>query len=172
MHPLDTIVGSQLITMTALFFASVIMWARTGSDVLRLNWALRPQGSSHIARAIFNGICIGFLGVTGFECTPSYVETIHPKAYPSVLRNLLISAIVLNAPLMLVVYALLPSDVILGGANVLSVLAEVAAGTSGRWLRWWVVVDCMLVLSGGILAGVFTACGLFDGLARLALFSL
>ncbi|KDQ14961.1 hypothetical protein BOTBODRAFT_65898 [Botryobasidium botryosum FD-172 SS1] len=156
----------HLITMTALFLASIIAWAHTGSDILRANWSLRPQGTVHILRAIFDGICIGFLGVTGFECTPSYVQAIRPDAYPAVLRNLLISATVLNAPLMLVVFALLPSEVILGGANVLSILASVAAGSSGRWLRWWVVVDCVLVLGGGVLAGVFTACGLLERLAK------
>lgn len=152
--------------MTALFVASLIMWAHTGNDVLRANWELRPRGFAPIARAIFYGICISFLGVTGFECTPSFVETIHPNAYPAVLRNLIVSVTALNAPLMLVVYALLPSNVILGGDNVLSILAEVAAGSSGRWLRWWVVVDCILVLGGGVLAGIITACGLLDRLAR------
>lgn len=51
--------------MTALIIAATVAWARTGMDVLRSNWELRPTGGSGIARSIFNGVCIGFLGVTG-----------------------------------------------------------------------------------------------------------
>lgn len=51
--------------MTALMIAAAVAWARNGMDVLLDNWELRPTGSSGIARAIFNGVCIGFLGVTG-----------------------------------------------------------------------------------------------------------
>ena len=51
--------------MTALMIAATVAWARSGMGVLRSNWELRPTGSSGIARSIFNGVCIGFLGVTG-----------------------------------------------------------------------------------------------------------
>lgn len=149
-------------------------------DVLRNNWELRPRDGSEIARSIFNGVCIGFLGVTGmslpgyiknlfnviivgFECTPSYIQNIKPQSYGPTLRNLLVMALFLNAPLMLFVYALLPSETILGGANVLSVLAEVAVGRS---MRTVVVIDCLLVLCGGVFAGVVTGCRLVESLAR------
>jgi hypothetical protein len=72
-------------------------------------------------------------------------------------------ALFLNAPLMLLVYALLPSQTILSGANVLSVLAEVAVGRS---MRIVVVVDCLLVLSGGVFAGIVTGCRLIESLSR------
>ncbi|KAG8678332.1 hypothetical protein FRC08_017860, partial [Ceratobasidium sp. 394] len=132
-------------------------------DVMRGNWELRPKGSSGIARSIFNGVCIGFLGVTGFECTPSYVQNIKPQAYGPTLRNLLVMALFLNAPLMLLVYALLPSETILSGANLLSILAEVSLG---RPLRMLVVVDCVLVLAGGVFAGVVTGCRLVESLTH------
>jgi len=45
--------------------------------------------------------------------------------FPLVLRNLHLPAIILNTVMMLLVIALIPLDVILGGANVLSVLAQV-----------------------------------------------
>lgn len=149
--------------MTALMIASAVAWARTGMDVLRDNWELRPTGGSGIARSIFHGVCIGFLGVTGFECTPAYIQNIKPLSYGPTLRNLLIMALFLNAPLMLLVYALLPSQTILSGANVLSVLAEVAVG---RPMRIVVVVDCLLVLAGGVFAGLVTGCRLVESLAH------
>ncbi|KAG8968124.1 hypothetical protein FRC03_008477 [Tulasnella sp. 419] len=77
---------------------------------------------------------------------------------------MLYTALVLNAPLMLLVYAILPSETILGGANVLSVLAETVAG---KWLRILVVVDCMLVVGGGgVLAGLIGVSALIERLAR------
>ncbi|QRV74785.1 amino acid permease [Ceratobasidium sp. AG-Ba] len=153
----------HMTVMTILMVASIVAWARTGMDVMRDNWQLRPTTSSGIARSIFNGVCIGFLGVTGFECTPAYIESIKPTSYGPTLRNLLVMALFLNAPLMLLVYALLPSETILSGANVLSVLAEVAIG---RPLRLLVVVDCVLVLAGGVFAGVVTGCRLVESLAH------
>ncbi|CAE6496372.1 unnamed protein product [Rhizoctonia solani] len=149
--------------MTALMIGAAIAWARTGMDVLRENWELRPSSGTGIARSIFNGVCIGFLGVTGFECTPAYIQNIKPESYGPTLRNLLVMALFLNAPLMLFVYALLPSETILGGANVLSVLAEVSIG---RPMRVVIVVDCLLVLSGGVFAGLVTGCRLVESLAR------
>ncbi|KAJ1307239.1 hypothetical protein OPQ81_001352 [Rhizoctonia solani] len=153
----------HMTVMTVLMTGAAIAWARTGMGVLRDNWDLRPTSGTGIARSIFNGICIGFLGVTGFECTPVYIQNIKPKSYGPTLRNLLIMALFLNAPLMLFVYALLPSETILSGANVLSVLAEVAIG---RPMRTVIVVDCLLVLSGGVFAGLVTGCRLIESLAR------
>ncbi len=86
-----------------------------------------------------------------------------PATYSAVLRNLIIIAAILNGTLCLLVYAIIPSQTILSGANVLSVLAEYAAG---RWLRVWVVVDAVGVLLGGVLTGVVSAGGLIDRLAQ------
>ncbi|CAE7052581.1 unnamed protein product [Rhizoctonia solani] len=152
----------HLSIMTALMVGAAVAWARAGMGILRDNWDLRPTSGTGIAHSIFNGVCIGFLGVTGFECTPAYIRNIKPNSYGPTLRNLLIMALFLNAPLMLFVYALLPNETILGGANVLSVLAETAIG---RPMRIVVVVDCLLVLSGGVFAGLVTGCRLIESLA-------
>ena len=52
------------------------------------------------------------------------MSRIKPGKFPLVLRNLHIPAIGMNTVLMLLVLAVIPMDVILGGANVLSVLAQ------------------------------------------------
>jgi len=52
-------------SMAVLTVASIVAWCQRGTAVLEANWAERPTGASHIARAIFNGICLAFLGVTG-----------------------------------------------------------------------------------------------------------
>ncbi|KAJ7591514.1 amino acid permease-domain-containing protein [Mycena floridula] len=153
----------HVITMVVLMIFGVISWVQNGSEVLKDNWKLRPTGGLPVIRAIFDGICIGFLGLTGFECTPGYIEVIAERKYSSVLRNMLVSALLLNAPLMLIVYAQLPEQDILSGSNILSLLAERVAG---KWLRYLLVVDAGLVLCGGILAGLFTATGLLETLSR------
>ena len=52
------------------------------------------------------------------------MSSIKPGRFPLVLRNLHYPAIVLNSLSMLFVLAHVPFDTVLGGANVLSVLAE------------------------------------------------
>ncbi|CAE6422935.1 unnamed protein product [Rhizoctonia solani] len=154
---------THMLVMTILMIGAAVAWAHTGMEVLHDNWKLRPTNGTRIARSIFDGVCIGFLGVTGFECTPAYIQNIKPNSYGPTLRNLLVMALFLNAPLMLFVYALLPHETILSGANVLSVLAEVAIG---RPMRIVIVVDCILILSGGVFAGLVTGCRLVESLAH------
>lgn len=149
--------------MCVLMGFSIASCIQKGPSIIIENWAERPRGAGPLLHAIFNGICIAFLGVTGFECTPAYIEIIASKQYPNVLRNMLFAALFLNAPLMLLVYAQVPSAEILSGANVLSLLAERVAG---KWLRYILVADALTVLSGGIVAGLFTACGLLETLSQ------
>ncbi|VDB89935.1 unnamed protein product [Peniophora sp. CBMAI 1063] len=156
----------HILTMTVLFITSVVHWATTDphSSVLRSNWATRPGAAGDTLHSLFFGTCIAFLGVTGFECTPSYVEHLRPRTYSHVLRDLIIGGTLVNGLLSFAVYAVLPSTTILEGNNVLSTLAEVSGG--GKWLRYWTVVDAVSVLLGGILTGVVTAGTLLDRLAK------
>ncbi|KAJ3557519.1 hypothetical protein NM688_g1433 [Phlebia brevispora] len=154
----------HMVTMAALFVASIVAWARMGNVQLRANWKLgQAIASKNIARQIFDGACIGVLGLTGFECVPSYAASIKTGRFPKVLRNLHYPAILLNVLSILFVLALVPLESALAGANVLSLLSQIAAG---KWLRTWIVVDAMVVLCGGVLTGILGACELFERLAR------
>jgi len=66
------------------------------------------------------------------------IKRIKPGRFTLVLRNLHISAIIVNSLAVLLALALVPLKTILGGANVLSVLAEVVIRSSNlptpRWL--------------------------------------
>lgn len=79
--------------------------------------------------------------MTGFECmhlfiacrliftdkpsgSPDYVTAVRPGDFPKVLRNIHLPTMALYALLMLLVLANIPLDVINGGSNILSVLAE------------------------------------------------
>ncbi|KAF8902544.1 AAAP amino acid permease [Gymnopilus junonius] len=161
------VLSLHLVSMATLIIASCIHWGNIGSGQLKANWELGRLTTgispSSVARQIYYGICLGMLGLTGFECKyPSYVSRIKPGKFPLVLRNLHIPAIILNTVVMLLVLGLIPLDTILGGANVLSVLAEVSAG---RWLRTWIVVDAIVVLCGGVLTGILAASELLEQLA-------
>ena len=151
--------------MVALMVASIVAWVRSGSIVvLTANWALLPSNGAEIFRQLFFGICLAFLGVTGFETAPTYIEHVPPESYATTLSICIFTAVSLNAPLMLLIYGLLPQEQIINGGNVLSALAEVVAG---KWLRYIVVVDCVLVVGGGgVLAGLVAICGMLQKLAK------
>ena len=58
---------------------------------------------------------------------PSYTSCIKLGKYPLVLRNLHLPAMFLNTVFMILVLAIIPMDVVKGGANVLSVLAQLVS---------------------------------------------
>jgi amino acid transporter len=61
---------NKVLIMVMLIVASVIAWGRGGMAQLSSNWTLGHVGLSPAAtaRQVFNGVCIGMLGLTGFEC--------------------------------------------------------------------------------------------------------
>ncbi|KXN88407.1 hypothetical protein AN958_07313 [Leucoagaricus sp. SymC.cos] len=156
----------QIGTMCILIIASIVHWGHIGNAELKENWTIGlargGTSPSQILKQVYYGFCLGMLGLTGFECTPAYVARIKEKQFPHVLRNLHLPAIVLNSIIMLLVLAIVPLDVVLAGANVLSSLSLRVAG---RWLRIWLVVDAVIVLCGGVLTGILAACELFGQLA-------
>ncbi|KAG1737589.1 amino acid permease-domain-containing protein [Suillus paluster] len=158
------VLAMHAVIMIMLIIASAIAWGRAGLAQLGSNWSLGQVGLSPtvIARQVFNGICIGMLGLTGFECAPAYTAKMKKNCYPKVLRNLHLSALVLNSGMMLLIVALLPLDVVESGDNILSLLAQRVAG---RWLRIMVVVDAVVVLCAGVLTGILSACELFAELS-------
>ncbi|KAI0798140.1 amino acid permease-domain-containing protein [Abortiporus biennis] len=160
------VLSFHIATILVMFIASIIAWAHTGNAQIRENWNTtisENRTPSGIAQEIFNGLCLSVLGLTGFECTPSYVSNIKGGDFPKVLRNMHIPAIFLSSLSMLFSFALLPMETILGGANVLSELGDIAAG---KWLRQWIVVDAFIVLCGGVLTGILGASALCEQLAR------
>ncbi|KAG1819188.1 amino acid permease-domain-containing protein [Suillus subaureus] len=130
------ILAMHAVVMIMLIVASVVAWGRGGMAQLSSNWSLRHVGLSPaaIARQVFNGICLGMLGLTGFECAPSYTSRMKQNCYPKVLRNLHLPALFLTSVMMLLV--------------------------AGRWLRIMVVVDAVVVLCAGVLTGILSACEL------------
>jgi hypothetical protein len=55
--------------MVVLVITSLVEWGRVENIQLRDNWRGGQASSApDIARQMFNGFCIGLLGLTGFEC--------------------------------------------------------------------------------------------------------
>ncbi|KAJ7613541.1 AAAP amino acid permease [Roridomyces roridus] len=151
------------VTMLILSIFAAIQWGQIGNEQLRQNWHLGSTASpSFILRQLFYGFCLGMLGLTGIECTPSCIGRIKPGHFPLVLRNLHLPAIVLNTVMSVLLIAVVPLPVLLDGANVLSVLAQCA----GEWLRRLVVADAIIVLCGGVLIGILGVCELLKKLAH------
>lgn len=144
-----TIMTFHVVTMVVLAITAMVRWGLTGNAILAANWyAAQPGSAGQIAKQILFGVSLGFLGNTGFELTPSYVESVSPQTFPKVLRNLwLLSSFQLTL-LMLLVWAVIPyTDIRDHSGNILSLLAEHAAGS--KWLRRWLVTDAVLVLCAG-----------------------
>ena len=66
-----------MIAMATLAVASTVHWAANDphSTVLKQNWALRPGSVGETIRALFYGICVAFLGVTGMTGNVSNLES-------------------------------------------------------------------------------------------------
>lgn len=55
--------------MITLAVMASVHWAHIGNTQLRQNWEQGQASSGRaIARQLFNGFCLGMLGLTGIEC--------------------------------------------------------------------------------------------------------
>ncbi|SCV73558.1 BQ2448_7484 [Microbotryum intermedium] len=158
----------HLSTLTMLALFGIVHWAKEGNGILRTNW-LEHQAvdAGQVAKQIFLGVCVAFLGVTGFETAPDYISSVRKGCYPTVLTSLQVIAVWINAPLMLITLAVLPLDDILG---VDSVLKSVASQACGRWLSLWISVDAVLILGATVLSGIVSADALLCRIAEDGLF--
>ncbi|CAO1615285.1 unnamed protein product [Sympodiomycopsis kandeliae] len=159
------------LTMVVLLTAGAVSWARNGSGILKENWyeALHVPGSpanlagKSIARSIFDGTVVAFVGLTGFEMSVSYASSVKPGAFPKALRNVWVLVALLEAPAALLVTAILPFSKIIEANNI---LASTAAAIAGRGLRLFIVIDASIVLCGGILSGALSSTGALLTLAK------
>lgn len=71
------IIRSKVVVMAMLIVASTIALGRGGTAQLSANWSNGHTGltTTAIARQLFNGVCIGMLGLTGFECESFYRQS-------------------------------------------------------------------------------------------------
>ncbi|KAI8368451.1 amino acid permease-domain-containing protein [Choanephora cucurbitarum] len=154
------------ITMAVVMVTSMVTWGKNGSGVLIDNWTSIPDPEgTNPALLIVRGVCIGLLGVTGFESAENYIEDLKPGTFPKVMNNMFGFLLVLNAPMTLFCTALVPIAILQENqANAVSFLGEYAANGS-RWLRMWIMIDAVIVLCAGVLTGLIGAIGLVQRMA-------
>ncbi|KAG1139457.1 hypothetical protein G6F37_007277 [Rhizopus arrhizus] len=155
------------ITLTAVIITSIVAWGKYGSQTLIDNWTQIPDppGSNPVL-LIAKGVCIGLLGVTGFESAENYIEDLKPNTFPKVMNNMFGFLVVINAPLTLLTTVLVPIPIIqANSATAVSVLGQYAAGGS-RWLRVWIMIDAVIVLCAGVLTGLIGAVGLVQRMSE------
>ncbi|KDN52823.1 hypothetical protein K437DRAFT_149115 [Tilletiaria anomala UBC 951] len=161
----------HLTTMGILIIAGISFWATEGSAILISNWynADSLLNGRSVLKAVVFGVAIGFVGLTGFECAPSYVTRVKEGQFGKALLWLQITVLVTEAPLMLLCLVAIPTSTFTSNgdksANILALLGD-AAGKGSPWLKVLVVIDAVVVLCGGIITGIVSFGGLVEALAR------
>ncbi len=129
--------------------------------LLAANWAEPAPGG--FARALFFGFAAGMLGISGFESSANFIEEQKEGVFPKTLRNMWIAVAIFNPLMSLLSLGLLPL------ARIQEVppdlLAQMGQASLGGWLRTWVSVDAVLVLSGAVLTSFVGVTGLMRRMA-------
>eukprot|EP01127_Copromyxa_protea_P002909 TRINITY_DN12829_c0_g1_i1.p1 TRINITY_DN12829_c0_g1~~TRINITY_DN12829_c0_g1_i1.p1 ORF type:complete len:648 (+),score=140.32 TRINITY_DN12829_c0_g1_i1:60-2003(+) len=148
-------------TLIILIVLCFIEAFRTNWQILIDNWDVPPQIS--VPRDIFNGFCLGLLGVSGFETSANFIEEQKPGVFPKTLRNMWFAVAFFNPLISLLSLALIPIHEMPQYSVVL--LSEMGRRASGRWLEVLISVDAALVLSGAVLTGYVGVGGLMRRMA-------
>jgi len=109
-------------------------------------------------KMLFFAFAASLLGVSGFESSANFVEEQKPGVFRHTLRNMLLGVLIFNPLISLVVLHSLPLPEIWLAKDF--VLAESAVTIGGLALKYLIVVDAFLVLSGAVLASFVGATGL------------
>jgi hypothetical protein len=108
-----------------------------------------PVNYESIPSKIYFGFSTGLLGITGFETSANFIEQQKKGVFPKTLRNMWITVTIINPLISLLAFSVLPYDkILLASSSLLSAMAEESAGL---WLKYVLVTDAVMVLSGAVL---------------------
>lgn len=162
----------HLITLLVLVVVAIIFAAKHGPDTWNRNFAEPfPEikfeqdtiSKGGAAGALFFGTSAALLGISGFESSANYVEDQAPGVFVLTLRNMWIAVSFFNPLLSFLSLAVMPMKSI--RENNTHLLAEMAHVVGGQWLKTWVVVDAVIVLSGAVLTAYVGVTGLIRRMA-------
>ncbi|CAG8575476.1 6282_t:CDS:2, partial [Cetraspora pellucida] len=149
------------LTLTLLMITCLIRWIIQGNSILIENW--KDPGSGNPLLDIFNGVCIGLLGITGFETSSNYIEDQKPGVFPKTMRNMWVLALVFNAPISFFATSLMPLSTFKEHQN--DIIATLGGYAAGNWLKIFIIVDAVIVLGAGVLTGFVGVTGLIYRMA-------
>ncbi len=145
----------HMATLSVLCLTAGVAVLRNPS-VLAANWALPSEHG--IGHALFFGFAAAMLGISGFESSANFIEEQQRGVFPKTLRNMWIAVAVFNPLISLLSLGLLPL------ADIQKVppdlLAQMGERSLGPFLRVWVSMDAVLVLSGAVLTSFVGVTGL------------
>lgn len=107
---------------------------------------------------LFFAFSASLLGVSGYESSANFVEEQEKGVFRKTLRNMLLGVAIFNPLIALVLLNTLNLDAIFVAKDF--VLADVGISVGGMALKYLIVVDAFLVLSGAVLASFVGASGL------------
>jgi amino acid transporter len=150
----------HMLTLAVLSAASVTLVIRDPS-LLAANWtAPSTHGLGH---ALFFGFAAAMLGISGFESSANFIEEQREGVFPKTLRNMWLAVAIFNPLIALLALGLLPL------ADIQQVppdlLARMGERSLGGFLRSWVSLDAVLVLSGAVLTSYVGVTGLIRRMA-------
>jgi amino acid transporter len=146
----------HIIAMITLI-ASALWYVKVhGLEVASMNFKMPAHGS--FATALFLGFSTAMLGISGFESSANFVEEQENGVFRKTLRNMWVAVSVINPLMALSAVAVLPlTDVAVNQEALLSYLGDI---TAGPWLRTFISIDAVLVLSGALLTSYVGVNGL------------
>ncbi len=109
-------------------------------------------------KMLFFAFAASLLGVSGFESSANFVEEQQNGVFRKTLRNMLAGVVLFNPLITFVVLRSLPLDTIATVKDF--VLADSAMQIGGIALKYLIVADAFMVLSGAVLASFVGASGL------------
>ena len=145
----------HITTLTLL--ALVCGWAIISDPgQLLSNWAEPTPGG--IKRALFYGFSAALLGISGFESSANFIEEQADGVFPKTLRNMWTAVAIFNPLISVLSLGVLQLQDI--GTHKEDLLAHMGTVTQGNWLRFWVSLDAVAVLSGAVLTSYVGVTGL------------
>jgi amino acid transporter len=145
-----------------LFFVSSGLLAifNTGIGYLAVNLSHTQElfAQQGTFKMLFFAFAASLLGVSGFESSANFVEEQAPGVFRKTLKNMLLGVLVFNPLISLVVLHSISLPAVWSAKDF--VLAESAFALGGIGLKYLVVADAFLVLSGAVLASFVGATGL------------
>ncbi|TDE18130.1 APC family permease [Dyadobacter psychrotolerans] len=146
----------HIVAMVTLIGSAAWYVCANGLDIATANFKMPAHGS--FATALFLGFSTAMLGISGFESSANFVEEQQAGVFRKTLRNMWVAVSVIN-PLMALaaVSVLLLTEV---AVNQEALLSHMGGITAGPWLRTFISVDAVLVLSGALLTSYVGVNGL------------